>query len=199
MKNLNNARRPLAALSAVVLAVGVAACGNKTKHPTTEPYVDGSASSGFYVDAGNPAVTYQVQISRALNPYSTEDKAYIRGVASTDATLSPSQEWLLVSLWAKNQSHAAVTTASTFTVSDTDGNVYHPVALNAAENPIAWTPQLLRPQQTEPMADTPASTDATQGAELLFKINDNAYSNRPLLLNIYAKGQTKPSQISLDL
>ena len=58
---------------------------------------------------------------------------------------------------------------------------------------------LLRPHQTEPPADSLASYSPTQGAELLFKINNSAYSNRPLTLNVYAQGQSKPSQIALDL
>lgn len=190
-------RRLLVALSALVLAIGVSACGHKTAHPTSEPDVDGSSSSGFYVDAG--PITYQVQISRELNPYDIEDRTYIRGVSASEATVSPAQEWFAVFLWAKNQSKRAATTAGRFTITDTQGNTYYPVALNSAENDLAWAPTLLRPQQTQPLADSPASTDLTQGAELLFKINDSAYSNRPLLLNIYAQGQAKPSQISLDL
>ena len=39
----------------------------------------------------------------------------------------------------------------------------------------------------------------TQGGELLFRINDSAYSNRPLTLEIHAAGQAQPSMISLDL
>lgn len=194
---LPHPRRLIVALSALVLAIGVSACGIKTSHPHTEPDVNGSSSSGFYVDAG--PITYQVQISRELNQYSDEDKTYIRGVPPADLAVAPSQLWFAVFVWAKNQSKHSATTTGRFTISDTQGNVYYPIPLNTAENDLAWTPTLLRPQQTQPMADSPASTDLTQGAELLFKINDSAYSNRPLLLNIYAQGQAKPSQISLDL
>ena len=190
-------RRLLVALSVLVLAIGVSACGNKVGHPHSEPNVDGSASSGFYVDAG--PITYQVQLSRVLNPYDVEDKAYIRGVPQADLALSPAQLWFGVFVWAKNQSQRAAMTSGRFTITDTAGAVYYPIPLNTAENALAWSPTLLRPQQTQPLADSPASTDLTQGAELLFKINDSAYSNRPLLLNIYAQGQAKPSQISLDL
>jgi hypothetical protein len=192
---VKNPRRLLTALSAVVLAVGVSACGNKVNHPHSEPDVDGSASSGYYVDAGKPAITYQVQISRELNPYDTEDKTYLRGVSAADLSLAPSQEWFAVFLKAWNQSKVPATTAKTFTITDTQGNVYHPIPLNTAENDLAWTPTLLRPNQSQPLADSPSFYDATQGSLLLFKIyndtsNLSAYSNRPLLLNIYATGQT---------
>jgi hypothetical protein len=187
-------RRSAPVLGAVVLALSLSACGHKVAHPRVGQ-IDGTASSGFYVDAGK--ITYQVQISRELNPYDNEDKTYLDGVA--DQSLTPSQEWLGVFLWAKNQSKVNATTSDDITITDTLGNVYHPTVINTAENQLAWTAQLLRPQQTEPMEDTPASYDLTQGAELLFKVNDSIYANRPLTLNIYAQGQKKPAQVSLDL
>jgi len=190
-------RRPLGAAAALALGLGVSACGNKVDHPSSPPESDGSASSGFYFDAG--PITYQVQVSRELNPYSTEDKAYLNGVPSTDQTLSPADLWFGVFLWAKNQSHQPATTSDKITITDTQGNTYYPVPLNTTQNDLAWTAMRLRPQQTEPLADSPASYSLTQGAELLFKINDSAYSNRPLTLNVYAPGQSKPSHIPLDL
>ncbi len=39
----------------------------------------------------------------------------------------------------------------------------------------------------------------TGGGEVLFKMNQSAYANRPLTLEIHAAGQAKPSLISLDL
>ncbi|MHB8693674.1 MAG: hypothetical protein ACYDHH_20750 [Solirubrobacteraceae bacterium] len=196
-KLIPNSRRLLAILGAVVLGLAVSACGNKTAHPTTPPAVDGSASSGFYFDAGK--ITYQVQLSRELNPYATEDKAYLMGVQPADLTLAPADLWFVVTLWATNQSKTAATTSDHFTITDTQGNTYNPVPLNSGVNALAWTPMLLRPHQTEPPADSLASYSPTQGAELLFKINNSAYSNRPLTLNVYAPGQSKPSQIALDL
>lgn len=189
-------RRLLASLSAIAIAVSLSACaiGNKPAHPT-EGQEDGTASSGFYVDAGK--ITYQVQISRELNPYDNEDKAYLAGVC--DASLAPSEEWFAVFLWAKNQSKVAATTTDDITITDTQGNTYYPTAFSCGSNPIEWTAQQLRPQQTEPLEDTPASYDLAQGALVLFKVNDTVYANRPLTLNIYAQGQKKPAQVSLDL
>ncbi len=157
--------------------------------------VSGTAASGFYVDAGK--ITYQVQISRVLNPYSTEDKSYLAGVSS--APPAPSELWFAVFLWAKNQSGSTATTANTFTITDSQGTTYYPLQINPAVNQLVWTPTALPPGATEPAPDSLASLSATQGAELLFKISDSAYSNRPLTLNIYAPGQATPSQVSLDL
>jgi hypothetical protein len=183
-------------LSAIVIGVSLSACavGSKPAHPA-EGQEDGTASSGFYVDAGR--ITYQVQISRELNLYDNEDKAYVAGVCN--ASLTPSQEWFGVFLWAKNQSRVPATTTGNVTITDTQGNTYYPMPFGCGGNPIAWAPQLLRPQQTEPMQDTPASYDLAQGGLLLFKVNASVYANRPLTLNIYAPGRRKPAQVSLDL
>ena len=180
----------LAALgSALALGLGLSACGNKESHPIR------ADSEGVYVDAG--AVSYQVQISRQLNPYNVEDRSYLAGVSA--AQPKPDQEWFGVFLWAKNESHANQTTASQFDIVDTQGTKYYPVPINTQVNPFAWTPQTLKPLGIQPAPDSVASFGPTQGAVLLFKLNTSVYSNRPLTLEIYAAGQAQPSSVSLDL
>ncbi len=180
-------------LGVVALAAGLGACGigNKVAHPTT---ADGEQ---IYVDAGR--TTYQVQITRALNPYATEDRQYLAGVAPAELTLAPDQLWFGVFLWAKNQTNSSVTTSSTFTITDSAGGVYQPISVDATANPYAWTSQTLAPRATEPGPGTTASFGPTQGGLLLFKLSDSVYANRPLTLNIYAAGQSKPSTVTLDL
>jgi hypothetical protein len=138
-----------------------------------------------------------VQVSRQLNPYATEDKAYLNGVSTSAPTAQ--EEWFAVFLWAKNQTQANASTTKSFDIVDTQGTKYYPVPVNAQLNPFAWQQQTLRPHGTEPASDSVASFGPTQGGELLFKINDTAYSNRPLTLQIYAPGQSRPSTVSLDL
>jgi len=61
-----------------------------------------------------------------------------------------------------------------------------------------WTAETLQHGATEPGPDSPGWFSATQGLELLFRLNNSIYSNRPLTLEIYpANG--KPSSVSLDL
>lgn len=179
------ARRLLAVAFA---ALGLAACGQQS-HPTS------GDSEGAYVDAG--PITYQVQLSRELNPYAVEDKEYLSGQSATPP--KPDEEWFGVFLWAKNQSHAAAPTADTFDIIDTQGNRYFPIPINAQVNPFAWTQQTLAHGGIEPGPDTAASFSPTQGGELLFKLNSSVYGNRPLTLEIYPPGQSRPSSISLDL
>ena len=185
------ARNRLVALACLApLALGVAACG-KTNDPSS------AVNNGVYVNAG--PITYQLEISRELNQYSTEDSQYIRGLSGGASTLAPNQIWYGVFLWAKNQTKRAHVTAGNFDIVDTQGNHYSPVTLNPSANPYAWTSQLLAPSSVEPGPDTTASFGPTQGALLLFKLPTSVYDDRPLLLDIYAPGQTKPATISLDL
>jgi hypothetical protein len=189
------ARRALVLAAAASIALGVGACGNKQAHPT----VADANNNGFYVDAG--PITYQLQVSRELNPSDVEDRGYLAGLPA--ATLQPAanEEWFAVFLWAKNQTSSPQTTTATdsFDIVDTQGNRYLPVTLNPQLNPYVWTSQTLLPQGIEPAPGSTAYFGPTQGGELLFKINTSAYANRPLTLEIHAPGQTLPSTISLDL
>jgi hypothetical protein len=175
-----------------IVSLGLAACG-RSSHPIGAD----ADNDGFYVDAGN--VTYQLQVSRQLNQYSTEDRQYLTGLPAGTAQARPNQLWYGVFLWAKNQSSSPQTTTDTFDIVDTQGNKYYPLAVNPALNPFAWRSITLNPDQTEPGLDTVASWGPTQGGLLLFKLSTTAYSNRPLTLQIHAPGVTTPSTISLDL
>ena len=182
-------RRIGALVAALALALLAAGCGHKEAHPTV------ADNEGFYVDAG--PVTYQVQLSRELNPFSQEDRQYLVGVNAPAP--KPDELWFAIFLWAKNQTKANQITTNSFDIVDTQGNTYHPVAINTHVNPYAWSSQTLKPLQTEPAPDTTAIFGPTQGAELLFKIHTSAYANRPLTLEIHAPGQPTPSSVTLDL
>jgi len=174
-----------------VLALGVAACGREN-NPTT------GENDGVYVTAG--PTTYQLQISRALNPYATEDSQYLKGLPPTDLSLRPKQLWYGVFLWAKNQTKRTVPTANTFDIVDTEGNHYYPLPVNPSVNGYAWTTKALGPDTTQPGPDTQASFGPTQGGLLLFKLNDSVYDNRPLTLEIRGGPLHKVwSTIALDL
>ncbi|MGO9972022.1 MAG: hypothetical protein ACLP01_04270 [Solirubrobacteraceae bacterium] len=180
-------------LGATAIAAGLGACGigHKVSNPTT------GDNEAIYVDAGR--ATYQVQITRQLNPYGVEDHQYLAGVDPSQLTLAPDQLWFGVFLWAKNQTNSSVTTSDSFTLTDSEGTVYQPIPVDPTLNPYAWTAERLPPHQTQPLPSTTAYYGPTQGGLILFKLNDSVYSNRPLTLNIYAVGQSKPSTVTLDL
>ena len=185
-------RRLRILVCAAVLAVGVAACGQEA-----HPRVADANNNGGYVDAG--AVTYQLQVSRVLNPYSNEDRQYIAGLPSGATSPSPQQQWYGVFLRGLNQTQQPQTTTDNFVITDTQGNHYYPVKLNPAVNQYAWTSESLAPLQVEPKPGTTASFGPTQGGLLLFKISTSAYSNRPLTLEILGSGNQPEASISLDL
>ena len=184
-------RRLAAVIGALTVSMSVSGCfiENRIEHPTV---ADGEQ---LYVDAG--PLTYQVQLTRELNPYSTEDVGYLSGIP-TAQSIPANKLWFAVFLWAKNQTKQQQTTASNFQIVDSEGTVYKPVTLPAT-NPYAWTAQTLSPNGTEPAEDTTASNGTTQGGLLLFQLDDSIFSNRPLTLDIFAGGQAKPTKISLDL
>jgi hypothetical protein len=187
------ARRLWTVACAVTLALGIAACGHKQAHP----HVADANNNGGYVDAG--PITYQLQISRELNPYSDEDALYLAGLPPGTVNPGPTHFWYGVFLWAVNQTHHVATTANDFEIIDTQGNVYHPIPLDTGVNQYAWRSTLLAPLGTQPAPDTAAYYGPTQGQVLVFKLADTAYSNRPLTLFILSPTGRKAAAISLDL
>ncbi len=180
------------ALAIVALALGVAACG-KESNPTSA----NANNNGAYVDAG--PITYQLQVSRELNPWDIEDREYLSGVSNPTSSLTPDQLWYGVFLWAKNQTSSQGSSTDSFDIVDTQGNVYHPIQVDSNINPYTWQPQGLNASQQQPNLGSTPFYGPTQGELLLFKLDSSVYSNRPLTLQIYAPGQSRPSTISLDL
>lgn len=171
------------------MAVGLGACGQKGQ-PTSV------LNNGVYITAG--PITYQLQVSRELNPFLTEDSQYVSGLPSGSARVTPDQLWYGVFLWAKNQTKHPQLSAKAFDIVDSSHHHYFPLHLNAELNGYAWTSQLLPPSGQEPALNTTASFGPTQGGLLLFKLPTAVYSNRPLTLEIYPPGGGK-GEISLDL
>ena len=186
-----SARRLWTIVCAFAVAFGVAACGQVSDPPS-------DLNNGVYVDAG--PITYQLQVSRELNPYAVEDRQYLTGLPSgVSRTLTPDQLWYGVFLWAKNQTNESHPTAQRFDIVDSSGDIYYPIALDTSVNEFAWTNQVLDPSEIQPAPNTVASAGPTGGSLLLFKLPNSVYANRPLTLNIYPAGGGKPGQISLDL
>lgn len=184
-----SARRLWIIACAVGMAAVLAACG-QVSQPTS------LLNNGVYVDAG--PITYQLQVSRELNPFATEDRQYLLGLPAGTSSIGASQLWYGVFLWAKNQTNQEAPTASSFQIVDSSGNRYNPIHLDSSVNQYAWTQQTLGPSGVEPGPSTTAALGPTQGGLVLFKLPTSVYSNRPLTLEIFAPGGGKGS-ISLDL
>jgi hypothetical protein len=184
-------QRTWAILCAIGLALGLAGCG-KSKHPPS------TENNGVYEWAG--PITYQLQLSRELNQYSTEDRQYVAGLPpGTSTTLGPGHVWYGVFLWAKNQTDHPHATSDSFRIVDTESNYYYPLSVDTALNEYAWTSQTLAPGAIEPAPNTTASFGPTQGGLLLFKLPITVYDNRPLTLQILGPDGAVWGSISLDV
>jgi hypothetical protein len=197
-----NVRRFWILACTLAVAFAVTACGSSNHAPSkpgvlTGHEVGNEENDGSYIQAG--PITYQLQVSRELNPYSIQDAPYVKGLPPGFAPPTANQFWYGVFLWAKNQHHKAYRTSDNFEIVDTQGDVYRPIKLDTALNPWAWTAQLLQKNDTEPGENSVQSEGESQGGLLLFKMNTSAYANRPLTLYVLNHSGQKLGSISLDL
>jgi hypothetical protein len=181
-------------LAAGALAIIAGGCGRTTLTGVTQDQL--SAGAEPYFNVGK--VTYQVQLSQALNPFDTTDVQYLAGVPGAQ-DLAANQLWYGVWLWAKNQTNKVVDSADTFKIVDSEGTVYSPTPLSPSVNPYAWASEPLSQNQIEPIAGSTASNGPNGGGLVLFKLNESIYSNRPLTLEIFKPGSSTPVKVSLDL
>jgi hypothetical protein len=185
-------------LAVGALAIGVSGCGVAQRIAKPKDVSATELANGAEPYFWSGPVTYQIQVSRQLNPYDTYDVQYLAGVKGAQS-IGAQQFWFGVFLWAKNQTNHPVTSADRFKIVDSAGDVYYPTSLNPGVNPYAWTSQTLSPDAIEPAADSAAADSSPGGGEILFKLNESVYSNRPLTLEVYTPGSSKPSNVSLDL
>jgi hypothetical protein len=189
------ARRPLLALFVVAAALAVSACG----HKVPQAHVHFGPTEGVYVTAGQ--LKYQVQISRQLNEYSTEDHQYLMGVNPSQRTLRPGQTWFGVFIRVENPEGYDLRASQNYVMEDTLGTKYKPLPINTNANPIAYYPAKIPPHQVLPNANALAAQTSIGGELLLFKVSVVGLDNRPLVLKI-APGpkQTGPGAIvDLDI
>lgn len=181
----------LAALAALLLAAPLAGCGKEKTTTVAE-------MEGIYVDVG--PLTYQIQISRQLNPRDSEDRNYFVGLDPAQAKLGPDEVWFGVFMRVQNTSKTPQPASNDFEISDTLDKVYKPLPI-ATTNPFAYRPRDVGPGQLLPSTNSAAATGPVgSGALLLFKLKLTSFANRPLELRI--KSRSIPRQegrIELDL
>lgn len=178
----------LPALAALLLLAAFAGCG---KEKTTIV----AHMEGVYVDAG--PLTYQIQISRQLNPRDTEDRHYFLGV--DPSKISPEEVWFGVFMRVQNTSKKTQHAAEEFEITDTLEEVYKPVPL-AKSNPFAYVAREVGPGQLLPATGSPAANGPVgQGALLLFKLKLTSFANRPLEMRIKSRLPPEEARIELDL
>jgi hypothetical protein len=166
-------------------ALALASCGESHTRVTTGTYSGGSGKNAPYLDVG--PLVYEVQLSRQLNPYDTEDASYLAGLTPAQQALSPGEEWFGVFMQVYNNGSLPHPAATDFTVSDAQGNVYTPVVLGPT-NEFAYRAGVVPAGGRVPALNTVAANGPTQGALLLYRLKVESLDNRPLELKIVDPG-----------
>jgi hypothetical protein len=175
-------RKPSLLVLPLAASLVLGACSdNSHTRVTTGTYAGESGQNAPYLNVG--PLIYEVQLSRQLNPYDTEDAAYLTGLTPAQRRVGPGEEWFAVFLQVYNESSAAHPAATNLTISDTQGNLYRPIVPGSG-NEFAYRAGLLGPKARIPALNTVAADGPTQGALLLYKIKVVSLDNRPLELKI---------------
>jgi hypothetical protein len=167
-------RRTLAIAMSLALVASLSACGNKQKKTVK------AETEGIYLDVGD--LKYQVQISRQLNPADIEDRDYLHGVGDQ---LGPEDVWFAVFVRVENESGKTQNPATQFDITDTEGHVFNPVAIDTKANVFAYNPVPIAGKGLLPNTDATAAQNSINGQLLLFKMPRTTLDNRPLELKIH--------------
>jgi hypothetical protein len=149
-----------------------------------------ASKEGAPVELGD--LSYNVVISRPLNPNDVEDAQYLKGAP----TLPDNQFYLGVVLQVENNGDTTQTLPQSLTVVDTEGNRFNSVSL---DNDFALKlPSQIEAGASLPLAESAAANGPIGGSMVLFLIDQTAAENRPLELEIPSStGET--GTIELDL
>lgn len=175
--------KPILALLAIAAVLGLSACGDSHTKVRGGTYAGESGANAPYLDVG--PLVYEVQLSRELNPYDTEDSAYLEGLTPAQRRLRPGEEWFGVFMQVYNNGTTPRLAASALSmrITDTQGSVYLPT-LPDATNPFAYRAGFVPANGRLPELDTVAADGPTQGSLLLYKIRIISLDNRPLTLHL---------------
>jgi hypothetical protein len=166
----------LAVLLVSVLALSACSDDSHTR-VTTGTYAGESGQNAPYLNVG--PLIYEVQLSRELNPYDTEDSTYLSGLTPAQQKLGPGEEWFAVFLQVYNETSVPHPATTDISISDTQENVYTPV-IPALTDEFAYRGGLVPAKGRIPALDTTAANGPTQGALVLFKIKIVSLDNRPI-------------------
>jgi hypothetical protein len=171
---------PLLVLALLGLAVASSGCGDEA---TAE------AKEGEPLELGDLA--YNIQITRELNRFSTEDGAYLQGAPP----IGPDHEYLGVFLQVTNEGDEDAVVPGPLRIVDTRGTVYRQVPLDNEWALKAGTP--IPAGETVPGPETVAKNGPVEGSLALFIVEQSANENRPLILEV--PGPDGHGEIVLDL
>ncbi|HEX5822136.1 MAG TPA: hypothetical protein VFY30_10265 [Solirubrobacterales bacterium] len=166
-----------------LVVLGVAGCGNDLSK---------EADEGIPIQLGD--LEFTVQETRFLNPDQSDDKEYLAG---QQLPTPPGKLYLGVFLTIHNSGGNAVRvpTNADMSVVDTTGAAYQSIPSHT--DFAAPLGSLLAPGADIPAPGTAAANGPTQGALVLFLVNQDLNENRPPKLEIDSQGET--GEITLDI
>lgn len=174
---------------------GLSACGN---HPDKNARVVRAETEGIYLDIGK--LKYQVQVSRAMNPYDTEDKGLLTGVPAAQRELKPDETWFGVFIRVENDTSKGQLPSDDIEIRDTQDEIFKPIPFEPSNVFAYRSNEVIGPHQVLPLPDSAAYDTPVRGALILFKLKNDTLDNRPLELVI--EGRQLPAQtgiIDLDV
>jgi hypothetical protein len=166
-----------------LLVVGAAGCGNT---------LGKEADEGVPIQLGD--LRFNVQETRFLNPAQPDDKQYLAG---QQLPTPAGKSYLGVFLTIHNQGDNPVRlpTNAQMSVVDTTGADYQSIPSHTDFAAPLGT--VLAGGADIPAPGTAAANGPTQGAIVLFRLDEGASQNRPLKLEIDFQGET--GDITLDI
>jgi hypothetical protein len=172
-----------ACMLAVAAPLGLAACGDE------HPGVDEPAREGLALELDG--ITYNVFITRQLNPRVPPDGAYVTDEPPPGSTLYG------VFIQVCNHSDEPHETVSDFIVKDNQENEFEPEEL-PADNEFAYSPRTLEPDECIPEAGSVAQLGPSAGSMLLFEFPLETTENRPLELELEGEsGETLTFELDI--
>lgn len=193
--------RPALALLTLALVAPLAACEDGR-----DPKADGH-TEGVYVTTGG--LSYQVQISRKLNPYDVEDAEYLKGIPDAkEQVANTDYAWFGVFVRVENRTDneryasepeplKSVPTAN-FELTDINGDHAEPTTL-PADNVFAYRPGKIQPGGQLPLKSSIAAQGPIGGALVLFRAKQSILENRPTQLHIEPLDGSEPAHVNLDI
>jgi hypothetical protein len=173
------------------LALLAAGCGRGEGVRTT------AETEGLYLDIGG--LTYQVQMSRYINPNDVEDREYLVGLPESTAPPDEDESWFGVWMRVENQTDETLPAADTWEIHDTQENIFRPIPVDTDINPWVWVGGDVPPGVVWPLPDSGPGQGPTQGLLLLFKVTNESLQNRPLELRFSVGPQGEVGTYDLDV
>ncbi len=168
------------ALATVLAASALAACGAEE---------ESEAAEGEPIEVAG--LSYNIQITRFLNPDDTEDSEYLAG----QPPAPPGTSYLGVFLVIENDTEEPRPSAGHYKVVDTLENEFDVVE---SESPYALELGAEVPAEGAlPIPNTTPATGPNHGSLLIFEVSDDVSDNRPLVLEIVTFAGT--GEVILDI